>query len=243
MPPVKDIGERYILPPGDIETLVRDVFLRAGLPASSATPVARSIRRAETAGLRRLGLGLVPHMVEHLRCERVNRSAEPVLHRSSPAALTVDADGGFPCPAVDLGFAPLCDLAQHQGIAVLSVENAYPVGAGILFLDQCALQGLVGFASMAGLAVRAVPNGTMELAVEPKLLGLQQAPPFVPLPVIPDREKEILYEGPLGPAFRLQHSFVAVRPELWHQPVDPPPPVQNTGIAVSPGLLEKIINA
>lgn len=245
MPPVKDIGERDILAPGDIEALVLDVFLRAGLTADSAAPVARSIRHAETAGLRRLGLGLVPHMVEHLRCGRVNGGATFDLSESGPAALTVDADGGFPCPAVTIGLETLCDRAQTHGIAVLSVRNAYPVGAGRLFLDHCAARGLVGFANIAGLVAHAAPNGSMVLEIEQRQLGLSQASPMMQSRVVPDRGtgRPIPFEGPLGPAFRLHHSFVAVRPSLWHHAPDPPVAVQNSGIAVSPVLLEKIINA
>lgn len=245
MPPVKDIGERDILAPGDIEALVIDVFLRAGLSPDSAAPVARSILSAETAGLRRLGLGLVPHMVEHLRCGRVNAAATPRMVDSAPAALTVEADGGFPCPAVAIGLETLCDRAQAHGIAVLSVRNAYPVGAGRLFLDHCAARGLVGFANVAGLVARAAPNGSMVLEVEQRQLGLTQASPMMQSRVVPDRgaDSPIPFEGPLGPAFRLHHSFVAVRSALWHHAPDPPVAVQNSGIAVSPVLLEKIINA
>lgn len=245
MPPVKDIGDRDILTPGDIEALVRDVFTRAGVQPASATAIARSIRRAETAGLRRLGLGLVPHMVEHLRCGRVNGAALPRLTHTAPAALTVDADGGFSCPAMDLGLDLLCDRAQTHGIAVLSIRNAYPVGAGLVFLDHCATHGLTGFAQVAGLVARAAPNGSMVLDIEPRLLCLSQAATTAPPPIVPDLQPDSKppFEGPLGPAFRLHHSFVAVHPSLWHHAPDPPVAVQNSGIAVSPVLLEKIINA
>jgi hypothetical protein len=245
VPPVKDIGERFILTPGDIEALVRDVLMRAGLSQAGATPLARSIRRAEIAGLRRLGLALVPHMVEHLRCDRVNGSAAARLTETAPAALSVDAEGGFSCPAVLAGLDALCDRAKTHGIAVLSVRNAYPVGSGLLFLDHCTAQGLIGFAQVAGLMARGAPNGSMVLEIEQRLLGLSQPSPLLPLPVIPGREggPDTPFEGPLGPAFRLHHSFVAVRPELWHHAPDPPSPVQNSGIAVPSILLEKIINA
>ncbi|MGI3185625.1 Ldh family oxidoreductase [Nioella aestuarii] len=248
---MKDIGERDFLTPGDIEALVHDVFLRAGLAELSARAIARSVRCSESAGQRRLGLGLVPQMAEHLRCERVNCAAAPRLSDAGLAALLVDADGGFACPAVEAGLNGLVARALEFGIAILSIRNAYPVGSGLPFLDYCAAHGLVGIANVSGLVVRAAPNGNLVLEIEPCSLGLPQITTTMPLPVVPDRDISAtaapLFEGPVGPPFRLSHSFVAIRPNIWPFPPDassePAGQIQNSGIAVPPVLLEKIINA
>jgi len=255
VPPVKDIGEREILTVGDIEALIGDVFLRIGLTADAAAAMARSVSAAETAGLRRVGLGLMPQIVEHLRCGRVCIDAAPRLSETAPAGLTVDADGGFACPALELGLQALCNRAQAQGIAVLSVTNAYPVGSALPFLDHCAGQDLIGIASVAGLMTRAAPNGDLVQEIEPRSFGPLSSPAAVPaalLPVVPDTSSATAtsltpFEGPLGPPFRLHHRFIALRRDLWHpdSPPQPRPPafVQNSGIAVPVSLLEKIINA
>jgi hypothetical protein len=248
---VKDIGEHDVLTPGDIEALVRDVLARAGLSNASAAFVARSIRRAEIAGLRKLGLGLVPHMVEHLRCGRVSGAARPHLTETSTAALLVEADGGFACPAIETGLTALGDRAQDLGIAALSVRNAYPVGSGLPFLDYCSARGLVGIASIAGLVTRGGASGTLMLEIERRSLGFSRTSLATVLPIQPDPAMAAAalppFEGPLGAPFGLHHCFVAIRADIWptgqsHAPL-PDTVIQNSGIAVSAGLLEKIINA
>lgn len=252
---MKDIGECETLTAGEIEALVRDVFLRVGLSARPAAAVARSIRLAETSGMRRVGLGLVPHVVEHLRCGRASIDAVSRITTSTDVALDVDVEGGFACAAVEESLTALCDRAKRQGIAFLVVSNAYPMGSAQLFLDHCAEQGLTGIACFAGLAARAAANGSLVLEITPRTLGLPGGAgldpsalmPLVPGAWPPETRGLPPFEGPLGPPFRLRHRFIVMRQDLWQPDIRNTGaacgPVQNSGIAVPVGLLEKIFNA
>lgn len=253
MLPLKDIGERETLTPGDLTGLISDVFQRAGLSPDDAGAVGLSICRAEQAGLRRVGLGLVPHMIEHLRCGRVNATPVPVLSETGPATLDLDADGGFACPPLASAMQALTQVADRQGVAFLSLRNAYPLGSVLAFQDVCAAQGMMGIASFSGLEPRAAANGGLVMTIAPRCVGLPMPceTPSGMWPVTPQRpdmpDETLPFEGPLGAPFRLTHQFIVLRRGLW--PGADVPDITgtaaaiNAGIAVPAGLLEKIINA
>src|SRR6056297_169922 len=102
---MRDSVDEDRLGAGDIAALVRDTCLRAGFAAPVARAVTRSVLRAERAGQRRFGLGLLAQMVEHARARRVDPAAVPTHDAVAPALLRVDAAGGFACPA----FAAMLD--------------------------------------------------------------------------------------------------------------------------------------
>ena len=224
----------------DVQALARDVLIRAGTSAGNAAIVARSIRIAERDGLRDAGLGALPHVVEHLRSGRVDGQAAARLHRTGSAAVTVDAGGGFACPAIEAGHAQLLQDARSHGIAILTVYNAYPMTLPAHPAESCAMAGLVGIC-MATMRVprpgggdiaaprqmalalpqvegspvvlqdRAVAGSAFAALVQ-VLAGGAPVPP--PDPGGPD------FEGPLGGPFRSGHCLLAVLPETLQAMAD-----------------------
>lgn len=230
----------------DVQALARDVLIRAGTSAGNAAIVARSIRLAEGDGLRDAGLGALPDVVEHLRSGRVNGSAAPRVHRSGPAALTVDAGGGFACPAIEEGHAQLLQDARSCGIAILTISDAYPLTLPAHPAESCALAGLVGICMATTRVSRAV---TGDIAAPRQMaLALPQAngPPVIlqdravagsafaalvqvlaggaAVPISDSGGPE--FEGPLGGPFRSGHCLIAILPETLKSvanPVQPDP--------------------
>lgn len=245
--PMRDIGDSESLGAADIEALVRDCCLRAGFAAHVAGALAQTTLAAEKAGQRRLGLGLLPQIIEHARAGRVDPQADPTLEAVAPAGLRADAGGGFTCPAVTAATPELAALAARQGLACLVVENAYPVASVASLRADLASRDLVLVAIVEGLVPRAGPGGRVALTVEPVTHGLPRGAggplpwPHIAAPGIPQD-----FEGPVGTGFRLTHRFLAIRRALWPAGGDadaPKPPVKDSSIAVPVRLLEKIINA
>jgi (2R)-3-sulfolactate dehydrogenase (NADP+) len=217
----------------DIETLARDVLIRAGTSASNAAAVARSIRLAERDGLRGAGLAALPDAVEHLRCGRVNGLGTPQVHRTGPSALSVDADGGFACPAFEAGLTLLHQAARDHGIAMLTIRDAYPMTLPAHPAESCAAAGLVGVC----LATMRVPQPDGSDIAAPRQMALAfpngDLPPtilqeraatgttfatFVQLLAtgmdIPESDAGgAVFEGPLGGPFQAGHCLLAVNPE------------------------------
>ncbi len=243
---MKDIGGEEYLDGADLVALVRDVFQRAGLPATSAGIIADTVYATECRGLRRLGLGLVPQMIEHLRAGRVTAAVPLPPVETAPAALCVDAAGGFACPGMANPLPALIDRANALGIATLALHNAYPLATPWPVLDQLADAGLSAIATTAGLSPRLNPNGTLRLEIEQQTHGLGPASPDLPGGLDAERGKTFPpFEGPLGAPFRLSHRLIVLQSDHDLPGLAPlrPGPTDKPGIAVPASLLEKIITA
>jgi (2R)-3-sulfolactate dehydrogenase (NADP+) len=130
----------------DVERLSNAALIRAGATPLQAAPVARSIRAAEAEGTRGIGLGYLPWYCQHLTVGKIIGNAIPALSHPRPAALLVDAKGGFSHPAYEAGEAALIAAAKAQGIAILGVRDAYACGVLGYFTDRLARAGLVAMA-------------------------------------------------------------------------------------------------
>jgi len=246
---MRDIGDGHRLDAEDIAALVRDTCQRAGFSASVADSVARSIVMAERGGARRLGLGLLPQMIEHARSGQVDPKAVPTHRAIAPAVLRVDAAGGFTCPALDEMLDDLAALAAHHGLACAEVVNAYPIGSLAALHEATTRRALSLIAHVQGLVPRPTPAGRIELRIEAVTHGLPVTPGLLARTReahTPDRATPD-FEGPVGPAFRLTHRIVLLRNDVWPDDPGPPPEpsdaVEDSGIVVQVDLLEKIITA
>jgi len=126
-----------------VETLARDCLCACGAAPAQAASVARSVRAAEAEGTRAIGLGYLPWYCGHLRAGKIAGAAEPVVVRSAPGVVQVDAADGFAHTAFDAGEAALVAAARSQGIAMMGIANAYACGVLGYFTDRLARQGLV----------------------------------------------------------------------------------------------------
>ena len=228
-----NMNERLSL--ADIETFARDVLIRAGTSDANAAIVARSIRLAEHDGLRGAGLAALPDVVEHLRSGRVNGKAVPQLTRTGPATLSVDADGGFACPAIEAGHAQLLQAARGNGIAILAIRDAYPMTLPTHPAENCAMAGLVG---LCVATIRVPQAGGGDIAA-PRQMALALPNGDGPPTILQDRAAEgsgfaalvrVLagdiemphsesspdFEGPLGGRFQSGHCLLAIAPETLH---------------------------
>ena len=130
----------------EAQAIATDALQRAGALLHQAGPVAASIRAAEAAGTRGIGLAYLPWYCQHLRVGKIIGTATPLVQTPRPAVVTVDAGGGFAHPAYDAGEAALIAAALTQGIAIMGVANAYACGVLGYFTDRLARAGLVSLA-------------------------------------------------------------------------------------------------
>ena len=101
----------------EIENVALSALSAAGASPEQARPLAAAVAAAEADGIASHGLAYVPTYCEHLRCGKVDGKAVPVVTKSKPALLTVDAKSGFAHPAINVGFAQLIPLAREMGVA------------------------------------------------------------------------------------------------------------------------------
>ncbi len=116
----------------------------AGANAENAASVARSTVRAEHDGIRSHGLMYVPIYAEHVICGKVDGKAEPIVEKTRPGAICVDAASGFAHPAIDAGWQSLTDAARENGVAAMTIKNSYNCGVLGHHAERLAEDGLVG---------------------------------------------------------------------------------------------------
>jgi LDH2 family malate/lactate/ureidoglycolate dehydrogenase len=127
----------------EVETLALRALVASQVGPGNAAHVARSIASAERDGQAPVGLSYLPTYCDHAACGKVGGFATPVLQQLAPAAIRVDAGTGFAHPALALGVPALAAAARANGVAVLSVGNAYACASLGYFVEQLAQDGLV----------------------------------------------------------------------------------------------------
>src|SRR4051794_40794429 len=95
----------------EIEQVSRLALTNNGASAEQARPLAHAIACAERDGIASHGLLYLPTYCEHLRCGKVDGAAAPLVERTAPGVVTVDAKTGFAHAAIDTGLPVLVAAA------------------------------------------------------------------------------------------------------------------------------------
>ncbi len=242
----------------DIETLARDVLIRAGTSPRNATHVARSLRLAERDNLRDAGLGRLPDVVEHLRCGRVNGKAVPVVSTPSPAAVHVDAQGGFACPAIAAGWTKLIGAANTHGIAVMTIRNSYPMTIPAHAAESCALVGLVGICFATTPVGRSIAMAMPKHDGPAQVIYDQATPGSAMVEMVQAIAGGAIdvddFSGPVGGRIETGHTLIAISSDVQLGGVSAACQTAlnrqatrtrtgNFGVGVPSSLLARIINA
>ncbi len=160
----------------DVEDIAFRALTGAGTMEPAARAVAASTRAAERDGIRSHGLHYVPIYAEHVQCGKVDGTAEPMVTRPKPGAITVDALSGFAHPAIDAGFDVLKDAVRDQGAIVMTVKNSYNCGVLGYHVERLAESGLVAI-GFTNAPASIAPSGGIKAVVgtNPFALGVPGA--------------------------------------------------------------------
>jgi (2R)-3-sulfolactate dehydrogenase (NADP+) len=118
-------------------------FRKSGASAGAARSVAGALVMAEADGLKGHGLSRIPTYLSMLEAGKIAGKAKPVIRKSAPGVLMVDAAHGFSYPAIDLALAKLIPLARKQGIAAAGIIRSSHCGAAGHHVEKLANEGLV----------------------------------------------------------------------------------------------------
>jgi (2R)-3-sulfolactate dehydrogenase (NADP+) len=89
------------------------------------------------------GLTRVASYAAQAKAGKVDGIAQPVLTRSAPGVLAIDAGHGFAYPALDTAIAALPEVAYGQGIAMAGIFRSHHCGAAGRPVERLAEAGLV----------------------------------------------------------------------------------------------------
>lgn len=155
----------------EIEDLAFRALIAAGTSDENARPLAHATAWTEADGIASHGLAYIPIYCEHVRCGKVDGTAQPQITHPAPSVIAADAATGFAHPAIALGFESLVETARQQGVAVLAVKNSYNCGVLGYHTEQLAKYQLlaIGFtnapASIAPVGGRRPVVGTNPFSI------------------------------------------------------------------------------
>lgn len=166
----------------DAHELAERACLRAGYAAHHAAAIARTVTAAERDEAVSHGLFRIPFYIRALAQAAVSPDAEPVFSDTAPAVIRADARNAFAPLTLERGTPRLALRAREQGVAAMSVVNAYNVAALRPEVERLAADGLVAMAFTASLSYVAPAGGTAPLfGTNPMAFGWPRegAPPVV----------------------------------------------------------------
>lgn len=147
----------------EVHALCRDTLLAAGLGEPHAQAIARSITRAQADECHSHGLYRLIGYVDSVRSGKAERDALPVLTRTTPVVLRVDARRAFAPLAIETGVPALIEAAKTYGIAALAIHDCYHFSALWADIEPAVEAGLAAWCFTIGQCCVAPAGGMQPL--------------------------------------------------------------------------------
>jgi len=127
---------------GDIEDLVRDVLIKAGVDAQAASATAWAVKAAERSGDRSSGLERIPRVLEGVRMAAISLSAKPRVGHAPSNVLKIHADHGLSDAAMSVGFESLVACVEEKRRAFLVITATGDTPAPAPWIEKLATLGV-----------------------------------------------------------------------------------------------------
>ncbi|QIB34292.1 Ldh family oxidoreductase [Ancylobacter pratisalsi] len=147
----------------EVHALCRDTLLGVGLAEPHALAIARSITRAQADECHSHGLYRLLGYVASVRSGKAARDVLPVLSRTTPVILRVDARRTFAPLAIEIGVPALVEAAKTYGIAALAIHDCYHFSALWADIEPAVDAGLAAWCFTIGQSCVAPAGGTRPL--------------------------------------------------------------------------------
>ena len=131
----------------ELAELCKDALLRVGADARAAQVLAVATVEAELVGNQAVG---VTHLFDYLdgyREGRIAKDTQPVVRRTAPAVIDVDARSGLAQTAFAEAFDDLRKATREAGIAALWIRNSYTCGELGYYARHLAQHGFIALAA------------------------------------------------------------------------------------------------
>ncbi len=127
----------------EIKSFSYDTLREAGVSELQAETASQELMDAEAEGIRNVGLGYLPHYLNHLRCGKLVGDAIPEVLKQSASAIVVNANFGFCHTAYLHAEESLISMTKEQGIGMMAIHNSYSAGVLGWFVRRLAERELV----------------------------------------------------------------------------------------------------
>ena len=131
----------------DLAELCKGALLRVGANARAAQVLADATVEAELVGNRAVGVAHLFDYLDAYREGRIAKDAQPVVRRTAPAVIDVDARDGLAQTAFAEAFDDLQKVTREAGIGALWIRNSYTCGELGYYARHLAQQGFIALAA------------------------------------------------------------------------------------------------
>jgi (2R)-3-sulfolactate dehydrogenase (NADP+) len=165
-----------------LAVLCSTAIMAAGGDEPTAAALTDAVLFAERGGNTALG---VTHLIDYLDAlptGRLNGTARPVIHHGLSSVITVSADAGTAQLAFTTALAALVTAARTNGVAVMSISDAFTVGELGYYTFHVAEHGLIALAGANSPALMSLYNAPASLTGTNPLsfaLPAQPSPRFI----------------------------------------------------------------
>lgn len=139
--------------------LASRALVASGAKQEVAGSVARAVVDAHARGRTNVGFEHLPYYCNALRRGAINGIAEPTVVPVKPGWMHADAHSGFTHHAFDCALDEFTSMAQHQGVAVLTIRNTYTCGELGYFPIRLARRGFAAIAVTNAGPAAVAPSG------------------------------------------------------------------------------------
>ncbi|MCM3740446.1 ureidoglycolate dehydrogenase [Oceanobacillus luteolus] len=128
----------------ELETLIVNKLMKAGLKEEHAQVVADVLVHADARGYHSHGAMRVEYYAERIAKGGINTDPEIQFEKNGPAAAIFEGDNGVGHFMAKKAMEEAIAIAKENGIAVVGVRNISHSGALSYFVEQAADEGLIG---------------------------------------------------------------------------------------------------
>lgn len=151
------------MPVDALARLVESIFVRAGVSAVQAGPLARVITAGERDACKSHGIYRIAGCLRTVKGGKADPSAVPTLADDGSAFIRTNAGGGFSNAAFELGVPVLVERARAQGLAALVINDCVHFAALWPEIEALTAQGLAALAMCPSYAAVAPAGGSQPL--------------------------------------------------------------------------------
>ncbi len=146
-----------------LASLVEAIFLRAGVDAVQAAPIARVVVAGERDACKSHGIYRVAGCLATVKAGKVAPAAVPELKDEGGGIIRVEAKGGFSNAAFEMGVPALVERARELGLAALVINDCVHFAALWPEIEALTAHGLAALAMCPSYSTVAPAGGSEPL--------------------------------------------------------------------------------
>lgn len=131
----------------NLESFVKEIFLKAGLDERQSGTIARHLVLANLRGVDSHGVSRVEIYVKRLEKGLVNKNFEPEISHETAISALIDARNGSGIPVSEYGIDVAIQKARQSGIGIVGIKNSNHCGMLADYVSKAVDEGYIALAA------------------------------------------------------------------------------------------------